>query len=205
MYKVAFLFPSTENQKTQPQERPSSCPYCGHSRFTRHGTLSRQMRGGKTISVQRYRCNWCGGTFRIYPEGISHSRTSSHVIAVVTFLWATGISGRSVAQATKELGVPVSVATAWRFGNVVGSHHPRGHVPQNAMVILGEGENLEDLEITNPEKTILLRVLKDPKNHAIGLDVWFEKEVELGKVKKLALESGCWLMIETNQPAHITC
>lgn len=198
MYKVMFTFPTEESQETQPQGRPKSCPYCNSTLLEQHGNVPHhRLVGGKAILTLRCLCNGCGRTFRVYPKGIKpYTRISPHVKAVATFLWTTGISGKSVARATKELGIPISVVTACRYGIAINSHHPAGRI-QNPLVILKGGHIPENLEETNPEKTVLLGIIADAADGKIGLVALFDQEVDLTRVEKLAEEGGCQLAVET--------
>ena len=76
MPRVRFTLPEV---KQKPDARPSTYPCCGGVVFHKPGLVDKERKDlyiGR-VTVVRYRCVDCGGTFRRYPEGADrHTQTN---------------------------------------------------------------------------------------------------------------------------------
>lgn len=98
--------------------RPGHCPRCGSNILQRWGGTSKVVKDTEqsVAILQRYRCNNCDYTFRVYPIGIDRSPHSYRVHRLAAIAWALGMSSRDVAAYFDQFGIHLSHATIWRDG-----------------------------------------------------------------------------------------
>ena len=99
MPRVRFTLPEV---KQKPDARPSSCPRCGGVVFHKHGQVEKEIKDLyiSRVTVFRYRCVDCGGTFRRYPEGMDRHTQSKRLGALAA------LSGyKSVSSMLNGLGL----------------------------------------------------------------------------------------------------
>jgi hypothetical protein len=98
----------------QPEVYPdvTGCPYagCGGHHVQHWQAVPKPLRDTALHAVvaQRYRCVWCGRTFRVYPLGVSHDQTSARLKGVAVMFSVLGMSYGAVAAALTALGWPLS-------------------------------------------------------------------------------------------------
>ncbi|MFN3467016.1 MAG: hypothetical protein ACK4WF_04865 [Candidatus Brocadiales bacterium] len=97
-----------------PQRR---CKHCGAQRVSVHARGVRRIRDLKESFVKsiRMRCEVCGKTFSVLPEGQGLRRLrSERVIALGVMLYCLGLSYFKVAAFLFALGIRVAVGTVYR-------------------------------------------------------------------------------------------
>jgi transposase-like protein len=99
--------------------RPHQCPLCGSEILHRWGGSARIVKDvdQSVARVNRYRCNACGSTFRVYPSGLGRSHISYRIRRLAAIAWTLGMSSRDVATFFEQLGIHLSHATVWRDGH----------------------------------------------------------------------------------------
>jgi len=98
--------------------RPGHCPRCGSDILQRWGGTSKIVKDTEqsVAILQRYRCNNCDYTFRVYPIGLDRSPLSYRIHRLAAIAWALGMSSRDVAAYFDQFGIHLSHATIWRDG-----------------------------------------------------------------------------------------
>lgn len=99
-------------------DRPQNCPHCGSAILHRWGGTSKTVTDThQSVAIlQRYRCNDCERTFRVYPAGVDRSPVSYRIHRLAAIAWALGMSSRDVAAYFDQFGIHLSHATIWRDG-----------------------------------------------------------------------------------------
>jgi transposase-like protein len=118
--KIRLTLPTV---KSVPEDRPSSCPSCGHWRLHRHGTVPKPLTDHRQSQVlaQRYKCVGCQRTFRHYPAGVTRQTQSQHTVALAALLYGLGLSCSAAAHVLTALDMPLSRMSVWRDAQVVGA------------------------------------------------------------------------------------
>lgn len=185
--KITLLLPKVGEA---PEGKPSYCPRCGSPYLARHTTLRRFIKDVTTVSVQVYRCSYCGAIFRHSPAGITRKSVSQRPVALATLLRAVGFSSIRTAKIAESMG-GISQATAWRFSKTV-------------VKITGERQRvrarlLEPGELPEPDEHIICyRFLEDEEKHKIGVELWRSPPEEIPKAVGESLEqAGAQLKVET--------
>ena len=107
MPRVRFTLPEVNRY---PDARPSSCPHCARVAFHKHARLEKPIKDLyiERVTVIRYKCVDCGGTFRSYPDGVDGRAQSKRLRALAALSWALGLSHRSVGHLLTALGCELS-------------------------------------------------------------------------------------------------
>src|SRR4051794_6200549 len=89
---------------------PDGCPTraCGSRHVQFRQAAKNPLRDpfvGQVIA-RRYQCPRCGGTFRVYPVGVSHDQTSARLKGLAVLFYVLGMSYGAVAIALGALGCP---------------------------------------------------------------------------------------------------
>ena len=113
MPRVRFTLPEVNKY---PDARPLSCPNCAGVAFHKHARLQKPIKDLyiERVTVVRYKCVDCGGTFRSYPDGVDGHTQSKRLRAVAALSWALGLSHRSVGHLLTALGCELSRMCSWR-------------------------------------------------------------------------------------------
>ena len=101
---------------TCPRTRPSQCPRCDGGVLHRHGEVDKRVKDiyvSEVVAI-RYRCADCGRSFTHYPQGVDRNGCSVRLRALMSLMWALGLSHRSVAHLLTALGCPASRMSNWR-------------------------------------------------------------------------------------------
>ena len=100
-------------------ELPESCPYgCGGDSFRRYGRKGERKAlrdvGCDEVLSYRYRCERCGRTFRVYPQGVSKgAQQSQRLRAMTVLLYVLGLSYGAVEDFVNALGCGVGKTTVY--------------------------------------------------------------------------------------------
>jgi hypothetical protein len=110
---IVLQLAKIERSKT---DRPRKYPYCGGETFQRWGGKRREIKDMKIrrVTVFRYLCTSCRGTFRHYPKGISRAQQSERIKQLAVICWSFGLSHRGVEAILSVFGVRLSRVTSWR-------------------------------------------------------------------------------------------
>ena len=88
------------------------------------------------VTAVRYRCVGCKRTFTHYPPGVDRNGCSVRLGALMSLIWALGMSHRSVAHLLSGLERPVFRICNWRAMQLGwqggGARHERVRYRQNA-------------------------------------------------------------------------
>lgn len=66
------------------------------------------------VAAMRYLCVGCGRAFTHYPRGVDRNGRSVRLRALMSLMWALGLSHRSVGCVLTALGCPASRMSSWR-------------------------------------------------------------------------------------------
>jgi hypothetical protein len=91
-------------------ELPERCPHsnCEGKHFRKHQDhCAKAIRDPKheAVEAQRYLCLRCGGTFRVYPKGVSRAQQSDALKAFSVLLYVLGLSHGGVSDALDALQI----------------------------------------------------------------------------------------------------
>ena len=80
---------------------------CVGRHFQLHQVVDKSLRDTRypEVDVHRYKCLRCGGTFRVYPQGVSRAQISLRVKGLGVLLYLLGLSYGAVSLALEALGV----------------------------------------------------------------------------------------------------
>jgi hypothetical protein len=98
-------------------DRPKRCPRegCDGRHFKAHGVKGehKALRDPQFDAVVAYRrrCLSCGGTFRVYPRGVSGDQQSDRLKAVSVLLYVLGLSYGAVEDLLSALGMAIAKTT----------------------------------------------------------------------------------------------
>jgi transposase-like protein len=96
---------------------PSICPCkgCGGKHFEHHQEVIKPLKDTKLDAViaHRYRCLRCGGTFRVYPQGVTRAQTSQRVTGLAVLLYLLGLSYGAVSLALEALGAYMAKSSVY--------------------------------------------------------------------------------------------
>ena len=111
-----------------PSERPSRCPYCGRGILHRHGEFPKRVKDicEAEVTAIRYLCVGCVRVFTHYPQGVDRGGHSIRLRALMSLMWALGLSHRSVGCVLTALGCPASRMSGWRAVQEAGRAAARG-------------------------------------------------------------------------------
>ena len=88
---------------------PLHCPNegCVGRHFQLHQVVDKSLRDTRypEVDVHRCKCLRCGGTFRVYPQGVSRAQISLRVKGLGVLLYLLGLSYGAVSLALEALGV----------------------------------------------------------------------------------------------------
>lgn len=105
--------------QVQPTEfkEPAVCPHngCQGRYFEHHQEVDKPLKDTTygVVSAHRYRCLRCGGTFRVYPEGVTQAQTSQRVKGLAVMLYLLGLSYGATSLALEALGVYMSKSSVY--------------------------------------------------------------------------------------------
>jgi transposase-like protein len=100
-------------------EKPEKCPYgCGGTHYRAHGVQGENKAlldvGYKEVQAYRYECVRCGGTFRVYPRGVSKgAQQSKRFKGMTVLLYVLGLSYGAVEDFTGALGCGACKTTVY--------------------------------------------------------------------------------------------
>src|SRR5947207_9036167 len=107
---------------------PSKCAYadCTGKRVQLHQPVNKAIRDTvyQQVQVHRYRCLKCGGTFRVYPPGVSRAQSSERVKGLAVMLYLLGLSYGAVSLALESLGVPLSKTRVYEIVQAAATRVP---------------------------------------------------------------------------------
>lgn len=170
--KIRLLIPVVQSF---PRDRPTRCLFCQHPYVARHGTVAKPITDTKLVMVQvvRYRCSFCGKTFRQYPGGVSRSRQSWRVVVLASLLYAFGLSCSVAAQFLHLQEVGISPVTVWRDAQLLGHRLRRRSLPGRQVRVLGADETYVRVR----GRTVCLGLVTDAATgETLGVDVLIEQD-----------------------------
>lgn len=174
MPRIRFTLPEV---KQKPDARPSSCPRCGGVVFHKHGVLYKAIKDLyiSRVTVFRYRCVDCGGTFRRYPEGVDRHTQSKRLRALSALSWALGLSHRSVSHLLTALGCKLSRMSSWRDvqESGVGAMKELGGRVNARVAVVGADETVLKLK---GEKAVVGFVMDAERGRLLGIDLLAEQD-----------------------------
>jgi len=105
--------------RVEPTEfkMPLVCPHkgCQGRHFEHHQEVDKPLKDTMygLVSAHRYRCLRCQGTFRVYPQGVTHAQTSQRVKGLGVMLYLLGLSYGATSLALEALGVYMSKSSVY--------------------------------------------------------------------------------------------
>lgn len=111
-------------------QMPTECPHegCQGTAFKQHqDRCPKPLRDPRheQVEAKRYRCLRCGGTFRVYPKGVTQAQQSDALKAFSVLLYLLGLSYGAVSDALRALGTllskPLSLGKSTVYRNVQAS------------------------------------------------------------------------------------
>jgi transposase-like protein len=66
------------------------------------------------VLAWRYQCTKCGGTFRVYPEGVNNQQISMRVVGMAVMLYILGLSYGAVELVLVSLGIGIGKTSVYR-------------------------------------------------------------------------------------------
>lgn len=107
--------------KSNADERPTQCPYCGSGVFQRWGQVTKPVKDmeGADVDLYRYRCDDCQRTFRYYPKGIGRSGYSQGTRQLAALIWALGYSYRDISALFMDYEITLSRSMIGREGKAL--------------------------------------------------------------------------------------
>jgi DNA-directed RNA polymerase subunit RPC12/RpoP len=159
--------------KTQPKNRPRTCPNCGSYILQRWGRIVKPVRDTHelVVEVHRYRCCDCGKTFRAYPDGVDRAERTVRLRQLAALTWALGLSLEKVVSVFTSFGMSLSRTTIWRDGQEMVGFFPQGRRAGKVRVLAAEAKGvwIDDhhggvvivLELKRNKK-VLLEMIDEP-------------------------------------------
>ena len=108
-----------------PHTRPGQCPCCGCGILRRRGEISKRVKDMyvDAVAAMRYRR---GRAFTHYPQGVDRNGRGVRLRALMSLMWALGLSRRSVGCVLTALGCPASRMSGGRAVQEAGKAAARG-------------------------------------------------------------------------------
>src|SRR3954465_13031919 len=105
-----LVIPPPVEPEVFPEPRGCPFPGCGSGHVRFRQAVRKPLRDTQLTEVvaHRYQCPRCGGTFRVYPVGVSHNQTSARLKGLAVLFYVLGMSYGAVAIALGALGSPLS-------------------------------------------------------------------------------------------------
>lgn len=107
---------------------PRQCPTagCKGQRFYPRQKVKKKVVDAKYNQVEawRYQCGECGGTFRVYPQGVGKQHISQRVSGLGVMLYLLGLSYGAVAIVLESLGIGIGKTSAYRAVQAVAEKVP---------------------------------------------------------------------------------
>lgn len=164
----------------RPTGRPAVCSLCGSRGFNLHGWTIKAVADPSIdrATVTRFRCKGCRHVVRQYPPGIGSGRPSLALRQLCRLLACAGLSQRSVAQVTDDLGHPVSPTSVRRLVSAV---PPPGDPGQQRMELARSGPS----RLEGPDVVVRLRIeAPSPVQRTLVVDAAGDESPEV--VRRLA-------------------
>ena len=139
---MATIIQLRDQPLTDACPAPDRCGGCGGGAWHGHGTVPRtvtDLHGDRTVCVRRYRCQACGHTVSVAPEGVDAKGRTQRLRAYLVLLYCLGLSHRGVEAALAPLGVHVDHVSVWRDLQELGARmQARGPVGPVRVAMPGE-------------------------------------------------------------------
>jgi transposase-like protein len=154
-----------------PSDRPSACCYCGHWRLHRHGAVRKPVQDHRLdeVTVQRYRCAGCGGTFRDYPSGVTARDQSQRTVISAALLYGLGLSCSATAAFLTGLGARIGRMSVWRDAQQTGQAL-RQRRPSGSVRVLGADETVFGVR---GQEVLVGFAVDDASGETVGFDVLY--------------------------------
>lgn len=68
----------------------------------------------RVVSAWRFECASCGGTFRVYPQGVGRQHISHRVIGLAVMLYVLGLSYGAASLVLEALGIGIGKSSVYR-------------------------------------------------------------------------------------------
>jgi transposase-like protein len=97
------------------EQTPTACRWCGSRRVHAWQTVAKPLRDTRLdqVEAERWHCQACGRTFRVYPQGVSARQSSQRLQGTAVMLYLLGLSYGAVALALTALGHPLAKTTVY--------------------------------------------------------------------------------------------
>jgi transposase-like protein len=170
--KITLVIPTVN---LTPTIRPDHCPYCGHWRVHRHGSVPKRLRDHQVEQVvaERYRCTGCGRTFRHYPAGVTHQQQSQRLVVLATLLWGFGLSHRAAALLLAAFGASLERMSVWRDVQRVGAALRRRRLPPGTVRVLGADETVYRVR---GREVVVGFVVDDLSGQTVGVELLVHRD-----------------------------
>ena len=113
--RLKLLLPAVEPTKFQS---PKRCAHtgCAGMRFVPRQEVTKKIVDAQhsEVTAWRYECKNCGGTFRVYPEGVSEKQISKRVNGMAVMLYVLGLSYGAVEIVLSSLGMSIGKTSVYR-------------------------------------------------------------------------------------------
>ena len=174
MPRVRAILPQVN---TCPRARPSQCPYCGFGILHRHGEVQKRVKSiyMDEVTAMRYRCVGCKRAFTRYLRGVDRIEQNINLRALMSLMWALGLSHRSVGCVLTALGCPTSRMSSWRAVQEAGRAAARGvsKCATGRTQVMGTDETI----VKAPGKAKLVGFVADADNdELLGIDMPVERD-----------------------------
>jgi hypothetical protein len=113
--RLKLLLPNVEPTKF---EKPVKCPRpgcCGLRFYPRQAVTKKIVDSEyEEVTAWRYECAKCGGTFRVYAQGVSNKQISKRINGMAIMLYILGLSYGAVPIVLTSLGVGIGKTSVFR-------------------------------------------------------------------------------------------
>src|SRR4051812_34436392 len=118
-----LVIPPPVEPEVFPEPRGCPFPGCGSGHVRFRQAVRKPLRDTQLTEVvaHRYQCPRCGGTFRVYPVGVSHDQTSARLKGMAVLFYVLGMSYGAVAIALAALGCPLSKVAVYNAVQAAGA------------------------------------------------------------------------------------
>jgi len=123
--RLKLILPIVEPKR---YEEPKHCPTpgCTCKRFYPLQEVKKNVRDSvfKEVNARRYKCQGCGRTFRVYPQGVSAAQISQRVQGMAVMMYLLGLSYGATVLMLEALGIALSKSSVYRSVQAAGAAVP---------------------------------------------------------------------------------
>jgi len=196
-------------------ELPKRCPHpnCDGKHFQKHQAhCAKAIRDPKheAVEAQRYLCLRCGGTFRVYPKGVSRAQQSDALKAFSVLLYVLGLSYGAVSDALDALqillGKALFLSKTTVYRNVQASGQETRHLRwawlQQGRRIRVIGADLTRVQCQG-ESLVIGVVVDDLKGIELSVDILDDEtaETQVAWLRQIAEQVGAEVLVSDDADA----